>query len=312
MREPLREERYVRSGKVRDLFQLNGQRLLLVASDRISAFDVVLPTPIPDKGRVLTGLSRYWFREIEVERLVATHLISTDPHSLPETFRALAGELRGRMMICAHARVLPVEIVVRGYLAGSGWRDYRERGSVCGIRLPAGLRESEQLPQPLFTPSTKAESGHDENIGFDELVDLVGAPTADTLRTVALAIYRFAASRLEPRGIILADTKFEFGILPAGDLVLIDEALTPDSSRFWDASRYQPGRSQASFDKQFVRDWLETRAWDKRPPGPELPLDVVEATRERYVAAFERITGGSFARYLAEDVIEPEFAAVIG
>ena len=292
---------FVRSGKVRDLYDVGGDRLLLVASDRISAFDVVLPTPIPDKGRVLTGLARHWFRETERAGIMLNHLISSDVNSLPAYFAGAADELRGRSMICCRARVLPVELIVRGYLAGSGWKDYQRTGAVCGIRLAAGLRESERLPEPIFTPSTKAEEGHDENIGFDEMVALVGAPLAERARDLALALYRYAAARAEVAGIIVADTKFEFGQSDDGRLLLIDEVLTPDSSRFWDAADYQPGRAQASYDKQFVRDWLETQDWDKTPPGPGLPPEVVEGTRQRYVEAFQRITGASFADYLARD-----------
>ncbi len=287
---------FVRSGKVRDIFALDDSRLLLVASDRISAFDVVLPTLIPDKGRVLTGLSRHWFAE--TAGIMPNHLLSTNPADLPADYDVTADELRGRMMICRRAEVLPVELIVRGYLAGSGWKDYQRTGAVCGIGLPGGLRESDRLPQPLFTPSTKAETGHDENISFDEMVGLVGAPLAERARDLALALYSFAAARAESAGIILADTKFEFGTLADGSLILIDEVLTPDSSRFWELADYEPGRGQASYDKQFVRDWLETQPWDKTPPGPELPPDVVQGTRQRYVEAFERITGGSFADYL--------------
>jgi phosphoribosylaminoimidazole-succinocarboxamide synthase len=285
---------FVRSGKVRDLFALDEQRLLLVASDRISAFDVVLPTEIPDKGRVLTGISRHWFAQTERAGIMTNHLLSTDVEQ---------PELRGRSMICRRAAVLPVELIVRGYLAGSGWKDYGRTGAVCGIPLPEGLRESDRLPEPLFTPSTKADVGHDENISFDQMVALVGAERAEEARTKALALYKFAAERAEPAGIILADTKFEFGIVEGGEMILIDEVLTPDSSRFWDATTYEPGRAQDSFDKQYVRDYLETLDWGKTYPGPELPPDVVAGTRQRYIEAFERITGGSFERYLAEDVI---------
>ncbi|HEY8167926.1 MAG TPA: phosphoribosylaminoimidazolesuccinocarboxamide synthase [Candidatus Limnocylindrales bacterium] len=294
---------YVRSGKVRDLYRVDDARLVLVASDRLSAFDVVLPTAIPDKGRVLTGLSRYWFAA--TADLVPNHLLGTDPRSLPETFADDAGELRGRSMICRPARVLPVEVIVRGYLSGSGWKDYLRTGAVCGIPLPAGLRESEQLPEPLFTPSTKAELGaHDENIGLPEVVALIGADLAERVATSAVELYGFGRDRAAAAGIILADTKFEFGLDEAsGELLLIDEVLTPDSSRFWDAATYAPGGPQASFDKQFVRDWLEASDWDKTAPGPELPSDVVAGTRARYVEAFERITGASFGRYLDEDVI---------
>jgi len=294
---------FVRSGKVRDLFAIDDERLLLVASDRISAFDVVLPTPIPDKGRVLTGISRYWFAETQAAGIMPNHLLSTDVATLPGEYGAAAAELRGRSMICRRAEVLPIELIVRGYLAGSGWKDYGRTSAVCGIPLPEGLRESDRLPEPIFTPSTKAEVGYDENISFDDMVATVGAERAEKARSMALALYKFAASRAEPAGIILADTKFEFGTLPDGEMILIDEVLTPDSSRFWDASTYEPGRAQESYDKQYVRDYLETLDWGKTYPGPELPEDVVAGTRQRYVEAFERITGGSFDTYLNEDVI---------
>ena len=301
---------FVRSGKVRDIFALDDARLLLVASDRISAFDVVLPTAIPDKGRVLTGISRHWFTQTAAAGIMPNHLLSTDVATLPGDYGVAAAELRGRSMICRRADVLPVELIVRGYLAGSGWKDYGRSGAVCGIPLPAGLRESDRLPEPIFTPSTKADVGHDENISFDQMVALVGAPWAEEARAKALELYKFAASRAEPAGIILADTKFEFGIVAGGDaaadagqMILIDEVLTPDSSRFWDASTYEPGRAQDSFDKQYVRDYLETLDWGKTYPGPELPQQVVDGTRARYVEAFGRITGGSFERYLAQDVV---------
>jgi phosphoribosylaminoimidazole-succinocarboxamide synthase len=301
---------FIRSGKVRDLYAVDADRLLLVASDRLSAFDVVLPTPIPDKGRVLTGLSRFWFAA--TEHLVPNHLLSADPADVPVTVRDEAGgeaHLRGRMMLGRRASILPVEVIVRGYLAGTGWKDYRRTGALCGVRLPAGLRESDALPEPLLTPSTKAEQGtHDENIDLATMEALLGGGAhgrdlALRVRAAALALYRFGAARAEAAGILLADTKFEFGLLPDGRLALCDEALTPDSSRFWDAATYEPGRSQASFDKQYVRDWLEASGWDKSPPGPELPDEVVEGTRRRYVEAFERLTGASFDRYLQEDVI---------
>ncbi|HSL35143.1 MAG TPA: phosphoribosylaminoimidazolesuccinocarboxamide synthase [Candidatus Limnocylindrales bacterium] len=298
-------ESFLRSGKVRDLYAVGDDRLLLVASDRLSAFDVVLPTEIPDKGRVLTGLSRFWFERTAA--IVPNHLLGTAPEDLPPGVvpdAAVAAELRGRMMLCRRVDVLPIEVIVRGYLAGSGWKDYGRTGSVCGIQLPAGLRESDRLPEPLFTPSTKAEAGHDENISVDQAAALVGADLAARVRDLAIALYRYGSSVAEPAGIILADTKFEFGVDRAtGELLLIDEVLTPDSSRFWDAAAYEPGRAQASFDKQFVRDWLEAQPWDKTPPGPALPDEIVAGTRARYVEAFERITGASFARYLAEDVI---------
>ncbi len=302
---------FLRSGKVRDLYAVGEDRLLLVASDRLSAFDVVLPTPIPDKGRVLTGLSRFWFDR--TEDLVANHLVGVAPEDIPQGAPGAAdgdpaavAELRGRMMLCRRVQPLPIEVIVRGYLAGSGWKDYGRTGAVCGIPLPAGLRESERLPEPLFTPSTKAEEGHDENISIDQAADLVGRATAERVADLAIALYRRGAEIAEPAGVILADTKFEFGIDPAtGELLLIDEVMTPDSSRFWDAADYEPGRAQASYDKQYVRDWLETQDWDKTPPGPELPAYVVGGTRARYVEAFERITGASFQRYLDADEIGP-------
>jgi phosphoribosylaminoimidazole-succinocarboxamide synthase len=298
---------FVRSGKVRDLYRVDDDRLLLVASDRLSAFDVILPTPIADKGRILTGLSRFWFRE--THDIVANHLLSTDPEDLPAELTGgdpvLLADLRGRMMLGRRAEVLPVECVVRGYVSGSGWKDYRASGSICGVALPAGLRESDRLPEPIFTPAWKAPAGvHDENIAFGRVVELVGdAGLAARIRDASLALYAKGAAVCEAAGIILADTKFEFGVTAAGDLLLIDEIMTPDSSRFWDAAHYEPGRAQASYDKQFVRDWLEAQPWDKTAPGPELPDDVVAGTRARYIEAYERITGASFARYLSEDVI---------
>jgi len=299
------ERAFVRAGKVRDLYRVDDRRLLLVASDRLSAFDVVLPTPIPDKGRVLTGLSRFWFER--TAHLVPNHLLSTDPAALPVGLldERDAADLRGRMMIGRWVEVLPVECVVRGYLAGSGWKEYRRSGTVCGLALPPGLRESDRLPEPLFTPATKAPAGeHDENIPFERVERLISPDLARRVREASLLLYRFGAEVCARAGIILADTKLEFGVEPeSGALLLADELLTPDSSRLWDAATYAPGRSQASFDKQFVRDWLERRPWDKRTPGPELPGDVVAGTRARYVAAFERLTGTSFERYLQEDVI---------
>jgi phosphoribosylaminoimidazole-succinocarboxamide synthase len=294
----------VRSGKVRDLFEV-GEQLLIVASDRLSAFDVVLPTPIPDKGRVLTGLSRFWFDR--TADIVSNHLLSVNPDDLPPGFTDDAGrrELRGRMMLCRRAQVVPIEVIVRGYVAGSGWKDYLRTGAICGVELPAGLRESDRLEAPIFAPSTKAEVGHDENITFDAMVQIVGAEMAERARDVALKLYARGSAIAEKAGILLADTKFEFGSLPDGKLILIDEVMTPDSSRFWDAADYEPGRAQDSFDKQPVRDWLETRDWDKTYPGPELPAEIVADTRRRYVTAFERITGASFERYLQEDAIAP-------
>ena len=295
---------FVRAGKVRDLYDLGDDRLLLVASDRLSAFDVVLPTPIPDKGRVLTGLSRFWFAE--TADLVPNHLLGTDPAALPPAFAPAARELRGRSMICRRLEIIPVECVVRGYLAGSGWNDYRAKSRVSGITLPAGLRESDRLPEPLFTPSTKAAAGHDEPIDFDAVVALLGGERAEAVRDVALRVYERGAAVCARAGIILADTKLEMGVDAAtGELVLADEVMTPDSSRFWDAEAWEPGRAQASYDKQFVRDWLEAQPWGKTAPGPALPPEVVAGTRARYVAAFERITGASFARYLEEDVVAP-------
>ncbi|HYN48030.1 MAG TPA: phosphoribosylaminoimidazolesuccinocarboxamide synthase [Candidatus Nanopelagicales bacterium] len=295
---------FVRAGKVRDLYDLGDDRLLMVASDRLSAFDVVLPTPIADKGRVLTGLSRFWFAE--AADLVPNHLLGTDPADLPPAFAAAAADLRGRSMICRRLEIIPVECVVRGYLAGSGWKDYRATGRVSGIALPAGLQESDRLPEPLFTPSTKAEAGHDEPIDFDTVVALVGGERAEAIRDVALGVYARGATVCARAGILLADTKLEMGVDGAtGELVLADEVLTPDSSRFWDAAQWAPGGPQASYDKQFVRDWLEAQRWDRTAPGPELPPDVVAGTRARYVGAFERITGASFARYLEEDVVAP-------
>jgi phosphoribosylaminoimidazole-succinocarboxamide synthase len=365
-------EAFLRSGKVRDLSTLNDGRLLMVTSDRVSAFDVVLPTMIPDKGRVLTGLSRFWFAE--TAGIVPNHLLDTDLAVLTATYAAdlrRAGKeppdlaeleaIRGRIMICRPARVVPIEAVVRGYLAGSGWIEYQERGTVCGIPLPTGLRESEQLAEPVFTPATKAEQGeHDENISFDEMVEHIAAAAgpahqngrtpipltsrddagalAEAIRTRALRLYGYGAAVAARRGILLADTKFEFGLvgepMPPPDpgppdewlgsspapqrageffargriveyLTLIDEVMTPDSSRFWDADAYEPGRPQGSFDKQFLREWLVAQGWDKTAPGPELPPEVVAGTRSRYIEAYERITGASFDRYLADDVIAP-------
>ncbi len=350
---------YLRSGKVRDLYRINDGRVVLVASDRISAFDVVLPTLVPDKGRVLTAISRFWFAE--TASMIPNHLLDTDPAVLANTMkmevRAAGHEppdfgsldpIRGRIMICRPASVVPIEAVVRGYLAGSGWKEYQERGTVCGVALPPGLRESDRLPEPIFTPATKAEQGeHDRNVSFDEMIEHMAArwggrtdlagPPAELIRDFALRLYRYGAAVAARRGIILADTKFEFGHAMTGDddapmgppeeqikrgrspgrrpevfsglahdnLILIDEVMTPDSSRFWDAATYEPGRAQASFDKQFVRDWLEAQPWDKTAPGPALPPDVVDGTRSRYVEAYGRITGASFERYLQEDVIAP-------
>jgi phosphoribosylaminoimidazole-succinocarboxamide synthase len=275
---------HVASGKVREIFELDDERLLLVASDRISTFDVVLPTTIPDKGRVLTGLSGFWFRESR--HIVPNHLL----------------DLRddGRSTEARRLTMLPIECVVRGYLAGSGWKDYRASGQTSGHALPEGLVESDRLPEPIFSPSTKAVEGHDENISRDQAAELVGADLLARVEEVALALYRFVSDQAADKGIIVADTKLEFGLDRQGELILADEAFTPDSSRFWPADEYAPGRSQPSFDKQFVRDYCERLGWDKAPPGPQLPDDVVEGTRARYVEAFERLTGIPFDRYVAD------------
>jgi phosphoribosylaminoimidazole-succinocarboxamide synthase len=286
-----------RRGKVRDVYDL-GDRLLIVATDRISAFDVVLPTPIPSKGSVLTQLSLFWFRLLA--DVVPNHVISAEVSEYPRELQAYRDQLEGRSMLVVKTEPFPVECVVRGYLAGSGWKDYRAGGAVCGIALPPGLRESDRLEEPLFTPSTKAEAGHDENISFAEMSRLVGASRAAELRDVTLEVYRRARAHAEGRGILLADTKLEFG-LRDGKLVWIDEAFTPDSSRFWPRDAYEPGRSQPSFDKQYVRDYLETLDWDKRPPGPPLPEDVVTRTREKYLEAYARLTGTTLGARLAED-----------
>jgi phosphoribosylaminoimidazole-succinocarboxamide synthase len=278
------EATHVASGKVRELYALDDDRLLLVASDRISTFDVVLPTEIPDKGRVLTGLSGFWFTLLR--DVVPNHM--------------LAIREDGRSMECRRLEMLPIECVVRGYLAGSGWKDYSATGSTSGHALPPGLRESDRLPAPIFTPATKAQTGHDENISRDEAADVVGADRLREVEEVALALYSTAAEHALARGIIIADTKFELGLDAAGDLVLGDEALTPDSSRFWPADAYEPGRAQDSFDKQYVRDFCETTGWDKTYPGPELPDDVVARTRAKYVEAFEQLTGIGFDAYLAD------------
>jgi phosphoribosylaminoimidazole-succinocarboxamide synthase len=282
------EATHVASGKVRELYAIDDERLLLVASDRISTFDVVLPTEIPDKGRVLTGLSGFWFARTK--------------HIVPNHLLALRDD--GRSTECRRLEMLPLECVVRGYITGSGWKDYLATGEVCGHVLPEGLRESERLPEPIFTPSTKAHTGHDENISRNDAAELVGRERFDEMENVALDLYRFAAAHAESRGIILADTKFELGVDGDGTLVLADEAFTPDSSRFWPADRYAPGGSQPSFDKQFVRDYCESVGWDKTYPGPELPEHVVVETRAKYVEAFARLTGVSFDEYVADpDVV---------
>jgi phosphoribosylaminoimidazole-succinocarboxamide synthase len=273
-------------GKVRDIYELDGGLLLIVATDRLSAFDVVLPTPIPDKGRVLTQLSVFWFDYLD--DVVKNHLIASK--YFPPELAPYADELRGRAMLVRKTEPVLVECVVRGYISGSGWKEYQKSGSVCGIRLPSDLRESDRLPEPIFTPSTKATTGHDENISFDQVVSLIGLPLAQRLRETSLQLYRRAAEHAFTRGIIIADTKFEFGIL-GSELVWIDEALTPDSSRFWPADCYEPGHAQPSFDKQYVRDYLERIAWNKQPPAPALPPDVVAGTQEKYREAYQRLTG---------------------
>lgn len=275
-----------RRGKVRDVYDL-GDRLVLVATDRLSAFDWVLKTGIPDKGRVLTRLTRFWLGFLGVPN----HLLSTDLADLPPEFGAQADRLTGRTMVVKKAAVVPFECVVRGYLVGSGWKEYRQTGGVCGLPLPAGLVEAEVLPTPIFTPATKAETGHDENVSFDVMASRVGEDLATELRDRSIDIYQRAATYAADRGILIADTKFEWGRLPSGDLILIDEVLTPDSSRFWPADGYRPGGTQPSFDKQFVRDWLEQSGWDKNSPPPELPAEIVTQTRHRYLEADQRLTG---------------------
>jgi phosphoribosylaminoimidazole-succinocarboxamide synthase len=275
---------HLASGKVREIYALDDERLLLVASDRISTFDVVLPTEIPDKGRVLTGLSAFWFAQ--TESIVPNHLLALRPD--------------GRSTECRRLEMLPIECVVRGYLAGSGWKDYLGTGEVCGHRLPSGLVESERLPEPIFTPATKAQTGHDENIDRAAAVALVGESRFDEAERITLELYRFVSEQAAGRGIILADTKLEFGVDEEGRLVLADEAFTPDSSRFWPADEYVPGGAQPSFDKQFVRDYCESLGWGKTYPGPALPADVVDGTRARYIEAFELLTGVAFDDYLAD------------
>ena len=276
------------SGKVREIYDL-GDTLLLVASDRISTYDVVHPTPIPDKGAVLTGLSTFWFER--TNDLVANHLISV-ADGVPE-------EARGRGMVVRKLTMLPVECVVRGYITGSGWKDYQQTGAVSGIELPSGLRESDQLPEPLFTPSTKADVGHDEAIDFEGAVELVGdRELTERVRDVSIALYQHAADHARANGIILADTKFELGLDEDGTLTLGDEVCTPDSSRFWPADQYEPGRGQPSFDKQYVRDWASSTGWDRTPPAPAIPDDIVERTRAKYIEAYERVTGELFENWL--------------
>jgi phosphoribosylaminoimidazole-succinocarboxamide synthase len=278
------------SGKVRDLYDAGPDRLLLVASDRISAFDVILPTPIPGKGRVLTGMSLFWFER--TSDLVPNHLVTADPAA-----GGFDARLAGRAMVVRRADVVPLECVARGYLSGSGWSQYQKTGAVCGVALPAGLVESDRLPEPIFTPTTKAAEGHDLPVSPDEAADAVGLGLAERLKELTLGLYERAAAIAASRGIILADTKFEFGFCD-GELILVDEVCTPDSSRLWPADAYEPGRAQPSFDKQYVRDWLDASGWDHEPPPPELPADVVENTAARYREAYDRLTGEPFAAYL--------------
>ena len=293
---PLDGLAHLRSGKVRDLYEVDADHLLLVASDRVSTYDVVHPTPIPDKGRVLTGLSAFWFERLA--DVAENHLVSTSVDDLPEAARRHEDELRGRSMLVRRVEVVPFECVVRGYLAGSGWREYQRDGTVCGVGLPDGLREADRLPEPIFTPATKADEGeHDENVPFSVMADAVGDSLAGRLREVSLGLYRIAAEHAAERGILLADTKFEFGLLE-GRVVLADEALTPDSSRYWPADAWEPGATPPSFDKQYVRDFASSTGWDRTPPAPELPPEVVAGTRERYVEAYERLTGRDFDQWL--------------
>ena len=279
----------VSRGKVRDMYEVEGN-LLIVASDRISAYDSILPTGIPQKGKVLTGLTLFWLDYLKPDY----QLITANVAEMPDAVRAHADILRGRSMLVKNADVLPVECVARGYLAGSGWREYQESGTVCGIELPAGLRESEKLPRPAFTPATKAETGHDENISLEKAAEIIGTEKAETIRRNTLELYSRAADYARTKGIIICDTKFEWGVCD-GEVVLIDEVLTPDSSRFWPLAGYEPGKSQPSFDKQYVRDWLTESGWDREPPAPELPEEVARKTSEKYVQAYEILTGGKLA-----------------
>ena len=276
------------SGKVRDVYSVDTDHLLFVATDRISAFDYILATGIPNKGRVLTQISLFWFEFLR--DIVPNHVATADVNQYPEVLHKYATQLRGRSMLVKRAEMFPVECVARGYLSGSGWKEYQASGSVCGIKLPTGLRDSEQLPEPIFTPATKAQSGHDENISFDRMVEILGRETSEKLRDLTLTIYKKAADYAKSRGIILADTKFEFGVTAAG-ITLADEVLTPDSSRFWPADTYAPGKAQNSYDKQYVRDYLESIKWNKQPPAPALPAEVAHKTSEKYMDAYKRLTG---------------------
>ena len=281
----------LKRGKVRDVYQVDEDSLLIVATDRVSAFDCVIPTPIERKGEVLTALSKFWFAKLG--HIVPHHLISTNIEEMPPIVQNHANELRGRSMLVRKTDVFPVECVVRGYITGSGWKDYKKTGEICGHKLPSGLRESEQLAQPIFTPATKAETGHDENISETQMAEIVGPEVTAQLRDVSLSLYKQAASYARERGIIIADTKFEFGRDSERQILLIDEVLTPDSSRFWPADGYEVGRGQASFDKQYVRDYLETLEWNKQPPAPELPPEIAKATTARYLEAYQLLTGES-------------------
>ncbi len=287
----LSDLKLVRRGKVRDVYAVTEDRLLIVATDRISAFDCVLPTPIEQKGEVLTALSRFWFAKLA--HIVPNHLLTTKIEEMPAVIRDHTGELGGRSMLVRRTEVFPVECVVRGYLSGSGWKDYQRTGHVCGHKLPADFRESEPLAEPIFTPATKAETGHDENISEQRMADIVGRETTDFLRDISLQIYQEASTYARGRGIIIADTKFEFGRDRDGRIILIDEVLTPDSSRFWPADSYQAGKSQPSFDKQYVRDYLEGLDWNKQPPAPVLPPEVARATTDRYLEAYQLLVGES-------------------
>jgi phosphoribosylaminoimidazole-succinocarboxamide synthase len=280
------------SGKVRDVYRVDNERLLFVTTDRISAFDYVLATGIPEKGRVLTQLSLFWFEFLK--NIVSNHVITADVKQYPPHLKKYEEQVRGRSMLVIKADMVAIECVVRGYISGSAWKEYKQAGTVCGIKLPSGLHESDKLPEPIFTPATKAASGHDENISFAEMVKRAGPQVSERLRELSLRIYSAAADYAKQRGIIIADTKFEFGNTPKG-LVLADEVLTPDSSRFWPADKYQPGRAQDSFDKQYVRDYLESIHWDKQPPAPALPEDVARKTSEKYVEAYRRLTGHDLA-----------------
>jgi len=285
----LADLKLLRRGKVRDVYVIDEDRLLIVATDRISAFDSVSPTPIARKGEVLTALSRFWFAKLG--HVVPNHMLSTNIDEMPDVVRNHTRELSGRSMLVRRTEVFPVECVVRGYLSGSGWKDYQRTGQVCGHQLPAGLRDSDQLAEPIFTPATKAETGHDENISEQQMAEIVGREDTDFLRDVSLRIYQEASDYARTRGIIIADTKFEFGRDRDGKIILIDEVLTPDSSRFWPVDSYEVGKSQASFDKQYVRDYLESIKWDKQPPAPTLPPEVAEATTARYLEAYELLAG---------------------